>query len=305
MNAPDDRPIVPALVTIFSAGLWGLFWIPLRSFEAEGIPADWIALIQFLPAFLVLLPLALWRLNRGHPLRLRQALATVGISFGFVLYCESLLLTEVVRALLLFYIVPVWGTILEVLFMGIKLTRVRLIALIMGLAGLFVVLGGDTGIPLPRNMGDAMALFSGIIFAISSMQIRQMPKISTFEHTFAFFFYGVILAYAMTWFPIEGLGVAPDWSTIEPVAPWLILVGAVFIVPTMFGILWGAERLDPGRFAILLQMEAVVGIGSAAIFLDEPFGLVEMLGTFLIIGAGLLDVLGAKPAPQEAIDSVS
>lgn len=297
MKELTNKPFFPALVTVFAAGLWGLFWIPLREMQSRGLPTDWATFAQFVPAILVLLPFAIWRLLRGHPLRMRQALAGIGISAGFVLYCESLLLTEVVRALLLFYIVPLWGTLLEVLFMGIRLTKVRLIALVMGLSGLFVVLGSDTGIPLPRNAGDVMALLSGIVFAISSMQIRQMPKISTFEHTFAFFFYGTIMAYAITWVPIEGLGVAPDWSVIEPLLPWLFVVGAGFMIPSMCGILWGSERLDPGRFAILLQMEAVVGIASAALLANEPFGTPEVMGTFLIVGAALVDVLGARSAP--------
>jgi len=38
--------------------------------------------------------------------------------------------------------------------------------------------------------------------------------------------------------------------------------------------------MDPGRLGVLLQMEAVVGIGSAAVLTDEPFGLVELLGPF-------------------------
>lgn len=302
MKGLVDKPVFPALVTVFSAGLWGLFWIPLRTFETAGIPADWTTLAQFIPAVLVMLPFAAWRLLRGHPLRMRQALAGIGISAGLVLYCESLLLTDVVRALLLFYIVPVWGTILEVMFMGIKLTRPRLLALIMGLGGLYVVLGGDTGIPLPRNVGDMMALLSGIVFAISSMRIRQMPEISTFEHTFALFFYGAIMAYAMTWLPIEGLGVAPDWSALQPLLPWLTLIGAGFMVPTMWGVLWGSKRLDPGRLAILLQMEAVVGIASAAILTDEPFGSMEILGTVLIIGAGVVDVLGSRASPAIIVD---
>ncbi len=302
MKRLTDKSVSPALVTVCAAGLWGVFWIPLRAFEAAGIPADWITLAQFMPAVVVMLPFAAWRLLRGQPMRMRQAMAGVGISAAMVLYCESLLLTEVVRALLLFYIVPVWGTLLEVLFMGIKLTRVRMLALAMGLGGLYVVLGGDTGIPMPRNVGDVLALISGAVFALSSMRIRQMPEISTFEHTFGLFFYGAILAYAMTWLPIEGLGVAPDWATIKSLLPWLTLVGAGFMIPTMWGILWGSKRLDPGRLAILLQMEAVVGIGSAAILIDEPFGTMEILGTVLIIGAGVVDVLGARPAPEGMAD---
>jgi drug/metabolite transporter (DMT)-like permease len=66
----------------------------------------------------------------------------------------------------------------------------------------------------------------------------------------------------------------------------------------MWGILWGARHMDPGRLGILLQLEAIVGIASAAILTDEPFGLVESLGTVLVIGAGVADILGDRRTPR-------
>ena len=52
--------------------------------------------------------------------------------------------------------------------------------------------------------------------------------------------------------------------------------------------------MDPGRLGILLQMEAVVGIGSAALLTDEPFGVVEVLGTVLVVAAGVADIVGNR-----------
>ncbi len=52
--------------------------------------------------------------------------------------------------------------------------------------------------------------------------------------------------------------------------------------------------MDPGRLGILLQLEAIVGILSAAVLTDEPFGLVEILGAVLVIGAGVTEVLGGQ-----------
>jgi drug/metabolite transporter (DMT)-like permease len=54
--------------------------------------------------------------------------------------------------------------------------------------------------------------------------------------------------------------------------------------------------MDPGRLGILLQLEAIVGIASAGVLTDEPFGLVEALGSALVICAGVADVLGDRRA---------
>ncbi|MDH3452322.1 MAG: EamA/RhaT family transporter, partial [Gammaproteobacteria bacterium] len=60
----------------------------------------------------------------------------------------------------------------------------------------------------------------------------------------------------------------------------------------------GARHLDPGRMGILLQMEAIVGIGSAALLAGEPFGLAEAAGSVLVISAGVTDVLGHRATPS-------
>ena len=67
------------------------------------------------------------------------------------------------------------------------------------------------------------------------------------------------------------------------------------MIPVMWGLLWGSKHIDAGRLSILLQMEAVVGIGSAALLTDEPFGIVELTRTLLVVGAGVVDVLGDRP----------
>jgi drug/metabolite transporter (DMT)-like permease len=69
------------------------------------------------------------------------------------------------------------------------------------------------------------------------------------------------------------------------------LTAAGFLIPVMSGVYWGSSHVDPGRLGILLQIEAVVGIGSAALLAGEPFGLRQAIGAVLVIGAGLVEVL--------------
>jgi len=293
----------PVLVVIIAASLWGLFWLPLRGFEQMGLDAGWATLAQFVTPALFLAPLAVWRAVGGRATGIGQAATGLLIGGAFALYAESLLLTEVARALILFYVTPVWGTLLELTFMGHRFTRPRAVALVLGLAGLFVILGGKTGIPLPQNLGDVMALLSGMLWAVGSMRIRQSADSGTFEHLFSFFVYGGIFALALALLPVEALGSPPAWSELAALAPWLVLAALGFLIPVMWGILWGARHMDPGRLGILLQLEAIIGIASAAILTDEPFGLVESLGTVLVIGAGVADILGDRHPRVTAGDS--
>jgi drug/metabolite transporter (DMT)-like permease len=67
--------------------------------------------------------------------------------------------------------------------------------------------------------------------------------------------------------------------------------------------LFGAGRLDPGRFAILLMFEIVVALGTAAALTDEPFGAREAIGAGLILASIAVEVRGfgaAAPKPPDA-----
>ena len=94
--------------------------------------------------------------------------------------------------------------------------------------------------------------------------------------------------------PVDALGQPPGWTQLRARLPWLLLMAAVFLIPVMWALLWGSRHLDPGRVGILLQMEAIVGIGSAALLAGESFGIAEALGSVLVISAGATDVLGQR-----------
>jgi len=287
----------PSLALIVAATAWGLFWIPLRAFEEAGLAAGWATVAQFVVPALVLMPIALWRAMGGRSIGIARISSAFCLGMAFALYADSLLLTEVARALILFYVTPAWSTLLEIAFMGRRLTAARALAVGLGLAGLYVILGGDGGLPIPRNAGDWMALVSGILWAIGSLRLRQTgERASNFENVFGFFLYGTIAALLLTLLPLPDLGRAPSFDQIAGFLPWLVLVAVGFLIPVMFGLLWGSRQVDPGRVGILLQMEAACGIASAAVLTAEPFGWIEAIGTVLVLSAALVEVLGNRRA---------
>lgn len=290
---------LPILVTILAAAALGLFWIPLRALAENGLPPRWATVIVFSAPVLVLLPFALWRRGQGLHSGARY-IVTGGLTGGaLAFYSESLLLTDVARALILFYVTPVWSTLLEVSFLKQRLTKERALALVLGFAGLIVILGGRTGIPLPQNSGDVMALLAGMLWACGSIRVRMTPGASIFETVFSFFLYSAATALLLAHLPTLPAVPLPDWTVLKPLLPWLLLIGAGFLIPIMSGVLWGSQHIDAGRLGILLQIEAVVGIGSAAVLTNEPFGFVEMTGATLIIGAGAIDVFGSRDATSK------
>jgi drug/metabolite transporter (DMT)-like permease len=131
------------------------------------------------------------------------------------------------------------------------------------------------------------------------MRVRQAPETTVFEQIFAFFLYGSLAALALAMLPLAALGQPPAVEELIELVPWIILVAVGFLIPVMWGIYWGSRQVDPGRLGILLQIEAVVGIGSAALFAGEPFGIRQAIGAVLVISAGVVEVIGNRKSTSE------
>lgn len=288
------RAAHPEIIVAIAAAIWGLFWIPLRAFEYHGLAPAWVILSQFIAPLAFIVPFAIQRLLRKQFTGIEQYGTGLLVGGGVVMYCESLLLTDVVRSLILFYAMPAWGTLVEVALMGRQFTLWRGLALILSLSGLLTILGLGDALSLSMNIGDLLALLSGIVFTFGAMRVRQTLETSVFEQVFAFFFFGSIVALGFSLLPLAALGQPPAFEQLITLTPWIVLMAVGILIPAMWGLYWGSRYVDPGRLGILLQLEAVVGISSAALLAGEPFGSREAIGAVLVISAGLIEVVANK-----------
>lgn len=282
---------------VIGGALWGLVWLPLRYLENLGLQGAWSGLVMYIGAAIVVLVLrATGRFRLTSPW---QSLVVCGVFLGgaFSLYASSLLMTDVVRALLLFYLTPIWGTLLGVFLLHENLTPHRTAALLMAVIGLLVVLGIGKTIPLPRNAGDWLALLSGMCWAIGSLKVYQLNSDNTFEQIVAFTFGSLIVTLGFILLIPELFAAGTTVATALPLLPWGVLL-SLYVLPMLFLTVWPASLLTPGRVGILLMSDLVVGVISAALFAGEPFGWREATGSVLIIGAALVEVLGRSPQPH-------
>ena len=287
-----------SLGLVLGGCFWGLYWLPAREIAARGLPGAWAGAAIFGLTALALLPLA-WARRRRLVARWR-VLALCGLSIGtaFSLYATALLLTDVVRVILLFYLTPVWGTLLGIAFLGERMTLPRALALVLGFAGLLVVLGAGQRLPVPRNLGDWMALASGIAWAWGSMEIYRAGGVTIAEQILGFVLGSLAVTLGLLALGLPALSGGFDAARAGAALPWAAGMVA-YLMPMLFLTVWPATVLLPGRVGLLLMSEVIVGVGSAALLAGEPFGAREALGSALIIGAGLVEVLGhrARPAP--------
>lgn len=280
------QTLVPSLVVAGSGVLWGVWWIPLRWLEASGLSGDWAGVALYAAAIAVLAPFLLrdpGRLRRGG-----RDLLLIGLFSGvaFAAWNHALIAGDVVRVTLLFYLSPIWGTALGVLFFRDPIRLLRAVSILLGLAGAAVVLGLESGLPLPRSSAEWLALGSGLLFAFAAVYSRRALGVGGFEKTFLNCVFAgissVTLALLLPAGPLPG-GLSLERSTLP------LLACLAWQIPVTWMLLWGAARLDAGRVGILLLLEVIAAAVSAALLTDEPFGLREGLGCVLIVAAGLVE----------------
>lgn len=294
--------LLPAVAVAAVGAAWGAYWLPLRHMETQGLIGPWSSIGAILAATVTLLPFlpSRWRqLKRGGwDLLLTGSIAGA----SFMLYTNSLLLTEVVTAMLLFYLTPIWSTLLARVVLKQPITFMRFLTILLGFSGLAIVLGSEKWLPVPRNLGDWMAVFSGIAWAYVSVALRRRVDVEPYESVFAFCVGGLATALLIPVLvmPVELVATVPAVADAPRFLPWMLLLGGLLWVPAQFALFWGTARLDPGRVGVLLMGEVVVGAATAAIWADEPFGWRQVLGGGLILGAGFIDTLAGLACRKEA-----
>jgi drug/metabolite transporter (DMT)-like permease len=274
----------PAGAVALSAALWGLWWLPLRALAEAGLGGAAVNAALYGIASVALLP---WYWRRRHRIAAGGLLLLgAGGLFGAALVSWNLALIwgEVVRVTLLFYLAPVWATLLALLVLGERIGWLRVVSVVLGLAGAAVLLGLAGGLPLPRSAGDWLGLAAGVLFALSVTLVRKGHVISGLEQTLVSFATAALLSLAF-------LVIAPQQlsSVDATILAWAALAALAWLLPVTWLLLWGARFLEPGRVSLLLLLEVAVAAISAALLAGEPFGLREAAGCVLIVAAGALE----------------
>jgi drug/metabolite transporter (DMT)-like permease len=274
--------------------MWGLFWWPLKAFDAAGIHSGFVQVFAYSLSALVLLPFAwrrqsIWRNQTG----LLLLIALLG-GWANASFATSLAEGSVVRVMLLFYLAPVWTIIAARIFLAEAFTRLRLTALLLALAGLFATLGGPEIFAAPLSTTDLLALSSGLAFALNNVAIRAGHGLPELIRALAVFAGCAVISLGfMLWNP-------QPLPTLNALHVWaLVALGLLWILPGTLATFYGVARLDAGRAAILLLTELVVGVFSAVLIGGEHLSMQEVVGGALILSAAVIEARSESKAEEK------
>ena len=280
--------LLASLVTLWTGLFWGGYWLPVRALGDMGLAGGWGTLAITLSAAGLLSPFALAR-RREFVLAEPLALASVALGgAAFALYSVGFLYGRVAIIILLWFLSPVWSTLIGRYVMGWPTPRLRLVAIVVGLAGLAAMLGAGGQAPLPRGAGEWMSLAGGILWSFSTTGIRAKPDLSPVSAAFVFAAGATLATLALA--PLLGPWPQLAAGDAAKAAGLALATGALWWGASIAGLMWAAMRLDPARVAILLMTEVLAGAASAAFLADERLSQAELFGGVLVLSAGVLEV---------------
>lgn len=283
-------------IVIVTGVFWGVYWVPVRALAGMGLDGAWGTGAITLGAVVMLLP---WVMARREGLRGQDPLGIAAILLGgaaFALYSIGFLYGKVALVVLLWFFSPVWSVLIARFLLGMRVPPLRLVAIAVGLVGLFIMLGGDGGLPLPRNLGEWMAFVGGILWAFATAGMRLRSTVAPLPAAFLFALGAAVLSFVLA--PLLEPLPQVEGADLAAMAGTALVTGALWWVVSIAGLMWAALRLDPARVGILLMTEVVFGAVTAAVFAGESLSGAEIAGGGLVILCGLLEVWPVKARAQ-------
>jgi len=273
-------------MAFFAAALWGIWWIPIRYLETLGLDGAWGSVAMNAGAGLAALG---WMLGARVPFQVsrRGVMGAVLVAVAVTTYSVALTLADVVRVILLFYLAPAWGKIIEWAFMGHRWGWSSTIAIVASLSGAYLVLGGEVSLA-EIGLGDMLAVLSGVAWAGGAALIftggRAHPMSLSLVTACAAALIGI-------GFIVLGSGTVVSGDMTAKGMGVGAAAGILYVLPILALTLWSAQRLSPAVVSFLLTAEILSGVLSGVLFLDEPFGAMQAAGAVLILFAAAVEVI--------------
>lgn len=286
--------MLPSLALVINAFIWGVSWWPLRELQGYGLHPLWTTALVYglVLAVLLLVSFKSWRGFVAHPGLLFLALAAGLTNVGFN---WAVTVGDVVRVVLLFYLMPAWAVLIGWLLLGEKPSAGSLLRLALAMTGVLIVLKTPgSPWPVPQSGADWLALLGGLCFAITNALLNKYGQAPTGSRMLAMFGGGTLLASGAALLGMtQGMVPAP---ALQGAGMALVAGLAVAFLISNTALQYGAARLPASATALVMLTEIIFASASAAALGAAEFSLRVVLGGSLIVLAAVLAAMApARP----------
>jgi drug/metabolite transporter (DMT)-like permease len=288
---PRVRPLYPVLVLLAASVVWGLTWIPLKYFGAFGLQGVNVTLVGHGSVGALALPWLFYRRSAWRAEWQGMLLLSTFGGLANLAFSSAIVSGDVVRVMVLFYLLPAWGVLGGWLLLGERVDALRKLTVVGALIGAFLILGGTRMLAERPSIADALAVLSGMALALNNVLFRKLSSIAVADKVAAMFAGCLVWAAPLTLFGVQALPAG------VPAAIWLELAcfGLVWLFAATVGTQWGVAHMEAGRSSVLIIMELVAAVASAALINGARLAPSEWLGGMLIVAAAFIEA--RRPAP--------
>lgn len=273
-----------ALIT--NAFVWGVSWWPFRFMEGAGLHPLWATSFMFA---IVLFVVTLYQPRVWLELFASRGLWLLALASGFtnVAFNWAVTIGDVVRVVLLFYLMPAWALLLARWLLGEPITRQALLRLGLAVAGVLLVLKNpNSPWPLPSSLADWLALGGGFTFALTNILLRKLDKTSETSRLFAMFAGGAVIALAVALLGLRANAVPSLPSFTWPLAAAVLLLATAFLFGNL-ALQFGASRLASSTTSLVMLTEIIFASLSAVWLGAAVLEIRVVWGAVLIFSAAL------------------
>ena len=273
-----------ALLIIFLASsFWGVLWVPMRHIEAMGLSGLWVVvLFHFLPA-LAMLPLIVKTMPSSRRDWRRAAVAGALMGASFALYSLGLVVASVTKTVILFYMTPIWSTVIAYFVLRERAGWGRWLAIAAALVGCTLVTGVSRD-ELRFDPTDLLGLLLGLFWALGSVMIRRYDGLNFVHVSFLQYLFGGIMALLAALYLGDPI---PQFNAVLQAIPPAFLAAVVVFLPSVLLIFRIMQYVSPGLVGILMLSEALVAAVSAAFWLGETLSSMQWIGVGAILTTGV------------------
>ena len=289
-----QSPGLAVAALLLNALVWGVSWWPFQTLQALGLHPLWATALVYGLSLCVI-----WALRpqaaqgwRDHPwlwlLIFASGLTNVGFNWAVTI-------GDVVRVVLLFYLMPAWSILIAWWLLDEKPTRRAGWRLLLALAGVTMVLKKpDTAWPVPESSADALALMGGFCFALTNALLRKLQHSPEPARMLAMFGGGALMA-GLTACVGVGLGQVTPWPELSSAwAPQVLALSLAFLLGNL-ALQYGAARLSAQTTALVMLSEIVFASLSAVWLGSAQLSAHTLWGGALIVSAALLSIERSPP----------
>lgn len=290
MQSSSRRSLAIVTVVVLMV-VWGSTFVITKA-VAQDISPLMLAALRFLTAAVVLIPVALVRGNwkslpKPMPWLALLGMALTGIATFTIAFNLALVYASATQGALIYALLPAAVALAAVMFLHEKLERRRIAGIVLSIVGVgVVVLAGEVDRNSPRPVLGALWMIGAVIawaaYTVFAKRLADADQVITIALVSLF---GMLMIVP---FAVMELAETPWRAPSLQAWAGVLFLGILASALAYIAYGWALRELDASLVGALINLDPIVGVMTAVMFLGETLhggqivgGVIALIGMWL------------------------